>query len=103
MSNNVNKPVARFWSRAAGDEDGLFLGTTLNQKYFKTNTVYEIRETFGVLTIHEVGEGVCAVHKMGDPRNVTNTHISITLEEVMARLGKYLFLSKEEFNSIETY
>lgn len=56
------KTVARILTRLQGEGDGLFLGALFKggSAYFKPNTIYEIRDVLGVLTIVEVGRATGA-------------------------------------------
>lgn len=51
------KTVARIVTRLQGEDDGLFLGALFKggRAFFKPNTVYEVKDVFGTLTIVEVG------------------------------------------------
>ena len=56
------KTVARILTRLQGEGDGLFLGALFKggRDHFKPNTIYEIRDVFGTLTIAEVGRATGA-------------------------------------------
>jgi hypothetical protein len=56
------KTVARIVTRMQGNDDGLFLGALFKggRDYFKPNTIYEIKDILGALTIVEVGRATGA-------------------------------------------
>ncbi len=85
------KTVARFITRMQGKDDGLFIGSLFKggEEFFEPNTVYEIREILGTLTIKKVGMGCgagpnnCATNKLHDRGTIFswNSDISHAMEE----------------------
>jgi hypothetical protein len=96
-------PVARFVTRMQGTDDGLFIGAMFNgaDKYFKPNTVYEIKEVLGTLTIIEVGQGCgagpdnCVTRVMSEGK--TPFHWAEDIGNIIACQGKTLFLTLREY------
>jgi hypothetical protein len=94
--------VARFVTRLQGKNDGLFIGVTMKPGTFKPNTVYEIKNTLGTLTIVEVGMATGA-----GPDNCASTRISYEtpfhwsepIGDIIGTRGKSMFLTMQELNS----
>lgn len=97
--------VARFVTRLQGEGDGLFIGSLLKsgQGVLKPNTVYEIRDVMGVLTIVEVGQGVgagsdnCVSNMMSEGK--TPFHWACEIGHIIGCYGKIMFLTYEEYQS----
>jgi len=99
------KTVARFVTRMQGEDDGLFIGAVFHagKDSFKPNTVYEIRDVFGALTIVEVGQGVgagsdnCISDMMSEGMNPF--HWAQDIGNIIACHGKAMFLTMKEYIS----
>ena len=95
--------VARFVTRLQGKGDGLFVGTLLKsgQGVFKPNTVYEIHDVMGVLTIVEIGQGVgagqdnCVSNMMSEGK--TPFHWGSDIGHTLNCFSKIMFLTYEEY------
>ncbi len=95
--------VARFVTRLQGEGDGLFIGSLLasSKGFLKPNTVYEIRDVFGTLTIVEVGQGVgagpdnCVSNMMNEGK--TPFHWGSDIGHTIECFGKIMFLTYEEY------
>lgn len=95
--------VARFVTRMQGEGDGMFIGTLMQsgRAAFKPNTVYEIRDVMGVLTIVEVGQGVgagsdnCVSNMMSEGK--TPFHWCCEIGYIIDCYGKIMFLTYEEY------
>ena len=97
------KTVARFVTRLQGDGDGLFIGALMSQGVFKPNTVYEIKEILGELTIQEVGMACGAgpdncVSSLGDGK--TMFHWGCEIGHIIAMHGRHMFLTIEEYKAL---
>ena len=103
------KTVARFATRLQEDSDGLFLGALFRggREHFKPNTIYEIQDILGVLTIVEkgmaCGAGVdnCASKKPYD--NGTTFSWLSNIESVLDNGNKFLLTLEENNNLVEKY
>lgn len=106
--------VARFVTRLQGEGDGLFIGSLLKsgQGVLKPNTVYEIRDVMGALTIVEIGQGIgagsdnCVSNMMAEGK--TPFHWGSDIGHTLVCFGKIMFLTYEEYQehckrSWETY
>jgi len=97
------KPVARFVTRLQGEGDGLFVGSLFASAkgVLKPNTVYEIRDVMGTLTIVEVGQGVgagqdnCVSNMMSEGK--TPFHWGSDIGHTLDCFGKIMFLTYEEY------
>ena len=97
------KTVARFVTRLQGEGDGMFIGAVFHagKDSFKPNTVYEIREVLGALTIVEVGQGIgagpdnCSNQVMSDGKNPF--HWAEDIGHIIACQGRLLFLTMQEY------
>lgn len=100
--NQVITPIARFTTRLQGEGDGLFVGAVFRQgkDIFKPNTVYEIVDVMGDLTIREVGmasgagEDNCVSNSMHEHK--TFFHWAEDIGNIIAHNGKELFLTLKE-------
>ena len=98
------KTVARFVTRLQGDGDGLFIGALMSQGVFKPNTVYEIKEILGELTIQEVGMACgagpdnCVSSSLGDGK--TMFHWGCEIGHIIAMHGRHMFLTIEEYKAL---
>lgn len=94
--------LARLITRLQDDNDGLFIGSLLKggKDYFKPNTVYEIRDIMGTLTIVEVGQGSgagprnCASPKLHE--NGTTFSWNMKVGNIVEDEQKHLFLTLDE-------
>jgi hypothetical protein len=99
------KNVARFITRFQGEGDGLFIGTLMKgaEGVFKPNTVYEIQEVFGELTISEVGQGIgagpdnCVSNAMSEGKNPF--HWATPIGTVIEEHGSFIFLTHKEYSA----
>ena len=100
----MDRPVARLVTRMQGEDDGLMIGVTLRQQgYFKPNTVYEIVEVLGVLTLREVGKA-CGFEKGDDP---AQRHLAFKkyfpwaeeIQNLLAVRGSRLFMTRAEYDA----
>lgn len=95
--------AARFVTRMQGEGDGLFVGTLFKsaQGVLKPNTVYEIRDVMGTLTVVEIGQGVgagqdnCVSNMMSEGK--TPFHWGSDIGHTLARHGGIMFLTYEEY------
>ena len=95
--------VARFVTRMQGEGDGLFIGSLFKsgKGALKPNTVYEIRDIMGTLTIVEIGQGVgagsdnCVSDMMSEGK--TPFHWGVSIENILGSHGKTMFLTYEEY------
>lgn len=96
------KTVARIVTRLQGEGDGLFLGALFKggDDYFKPNTIYEIKDVLGTLTIVEVGRATgagpnnCSSTKLGHKK--TQFSWCSDIGHVMF-YGASIFLTEEEY------
>lgn len=96
------KIVARFITRLQGEDDGLFIGSLFKngKDLFKPNTVYEIRDVLGTLTIVEVGQGVGAGSDNCVSTKITHQtpfHWAQHIGEILDYHGKVMFLTMKEY------
>lgn len=99
------KTVARILTRLQGEgdgnEDGLFIGVLFKGglDYFKPNTIYEIKETLGALTVVEVGRATGAGPNNCSSRNLDYSkvqfHWSSDIGHVIGH-GAGIFLTEKE-------
>ena len=98
------KTVARFVTRLQGEGDGLFIGALMSQGVFKPNTVYEIKEILGELTIQEVGMACgagpdnCVSSSLGDGK--TMFHWACEIGHIIAMHGRHMFLTLKEYAAV---
>jgi hypothetical protein len=95
------KALGRFVFRGCNDSDGLLIGVSFrNHEFFKRNTVYEIRDVFGEVSIHAVGESI--IRHIGE--EVTNTNSMLTwgssVNQLLDETGRELVLTREEYKQI---
>lgn len=96
------KTVARIVTRMQGEGDGLFLGALFKggADYFKPNTIYEIKEVLGALTIVEVGRATGAGPNNCSSMNLDYSKVQFSwcsdISHVMC-LGGSQFLTEEEY------
>jgi hypothetical protein len=97
----MNKSVARFITRMQGEGDGLFIGSVFQggKELFKPNTVYEIRDVLGTLTIVEVGEGQGTNSGSGEVYNSPGVlfHWGQEIGNILDSWHKYIFLTRDEY------
>lgn len=91
------KTVARLVTRLQGEGDGLILGAAFTgQAFFEPNTVYEVIESLGALTIHKVGQSsVAGIGETVNDSPILQTWAS-DAGDVLSIAGKALFLTREE-------
>ena len=100
------KTAARFVTRLQGDGDGLFIGALMSQGVFKPNTVYEIKEVLGELTIQEVGMACgagpdnCVSSSLGDGK--TMFHWGCEIGHIIAMHGSHMFLTLKEYADLRS-
>ena len=86
--------IGRVVTRLQGDEDGLIIGCSLDNKSFKPNYVYSIEKCLvtGEITLKPVGESVIGGGKSG---------LSWAFEQqlLLRRLGNNFFLTEDEYLS----
>jgi hypothetical protein len=95
------KPILRFVTRLADEGDGLIVGSVLKcgRDHFKPNTIYELIDICGTVTLREVGESLIGVHNHKEsPFKVT---WSSEIEYILACMGKYLLICKEEYEELQ--
>ena len=96
------KTVARIATRLQGEDDGLFLGALFKggRAYFKPNTIYEIKDILGTLTIVEVGRATGAGPNNCSSMNLDYSKVQFSwcsdISHVMC-LGGRQFLTEEEY------
>ena len=97
------KTVARFVTRLQGEGDGLFIGVLMSQGVFKPNTVYEIKEILGELTIREVGMACgagsdnCVSNNLSDGKAMF--HWACEIGHIIAMHGRHMFLTLKEYEA----
>lgn len=93
------RPVGRFIHRGCDENDGLLIGAAFKGNTFKPNTVYEIVDVLGELTIREVG--LSFIRNMNEPRHgrVGETWGS-SIEQIMNEHGPALILTRDEYAQI---
>lgn len=95
---------ARLIFRGDGPNDGLLIGVTLKgQTMFEPNTVYELSEILGEISIKKLGRSVIGTMEEGKdnwpiPRINAAQDIGTLLSE---NEGGYLWLSREEYELIK--
>lgn len=99
--------VARIVTRLQGEGDGLFVGALFKngRKHFKPNTIYEIRDIMGVLTIVEVGRATgagpdnCISTKLHDKGTQFSwcSNIGSVIDH-----GESIFLTSDEYSEMQT-
>ena len=98
------KAVARFVTRLQGEGDGLFIGALMSQGVFKPNTVYEIREILGELSIREVGMACGAGPNNCVSNNVVDGkamfHWACEIGHIIAMHGRHMFLTLKEYADV---
>lgn len=104
------KTVARFVTRMQGNNDGLFIGTSLlGQEDLEPNTVYEIRNVLGVLTIHKVGQSCGIDYNASEQVEVkSKSHLWFgrlfswlyPIGDILEARQQSLFLTRDEFDDI---
>jgi len=96
------KTVARILTRLQGDGDGLFVGVLMGGEldYFKPNTIYEIKDVLGALTIVEAGRATGAGPNNCSSKNLdyskTQFHWGSEIGHVIDH-GKEIFLTEKEY------
>jgi hypothetical protein len=98
------KTIARLLTRFQGEGDGLFIGALFKagEGVLKPNTIYEIKDIMGVLTIVEAGRATGAGHencsgtKCND--NGIQFHWSTSIANVIDH-GASIFLTEEEYKN----
>lgn len=100
------KTVARIVTRFQGEGDGLFLGALMRggRDHLKPNTIYEIRDVMGVLTIVEAGRATgacsgedsnCSSETMQDPR--CQFSWAMDIGNILSQYNKTMFLTETEY------
>lgn len=96
------KVAARFITRMQGEGDGLFIGSVFNSSkhLFKPNTIYELVECLGVISLREVGQGTGAgvdncVSTNYDHPDVNFSWMS-SVDHALEDGGKKMFLTHKE-------
>lgn len=88
------KPIARLVFRGSDKKDGLILGVSLKgHKFFKPNTVYELREVLGEITIKEVGKSWLGANGRKEWAR--------TIGDIVEIHGRKTYLTREEYQSIK--
>ena len=94
-------PFARFVTRPIGDgASDLILGAFLRngQKALKPNTIYQMGEFLGEITVTEVGPSLVSEGAVADsPIRVTWCQ---SYEYVAVQAGQYLLISQKEYEMI---
>lgn len=98
MSDSM-KTIARFITRPNSPKKDaqvdLIVGACFSsQTDLKPGKVYEIREIMGELQIVEVGDSVVSFKKKD---NITGCNWYWSIHDIMAHLGKYLWLTRKEY------
>jgi hypothetical protein len=93
------KPVGRFIHRGCDEKDGLLLGAAFIGNPFKPNTVYEIVDVLGELTVREVGQSF--IRGTDEPRHgLVGETWGSSVEQLMTEHGPALILTREEYAQI---
>lgn len=95
------KIIGRLVFRGCNDGDGLLIGASLrNHDFFKQNTVYEIRDVFGEISIHAIGESI--VRHIGEEATNTNSNYTwgSSVDQLLVEMGPELILTREEYKGI---
>lgn len=95
------KTIGRIVFRGCDETDGLLIGATFRSNdFFKRNTVYEIRDVFGEISIHEIGESI--VRHVGEPgtNSTANYTWGSTVGQLLDEMGPELVLTREEYKGI---
>lgn len=98
--------IARFVTRFQGAGDGLFIGALFKagEGKLKPNTIYEIRDVLGTLTIVEVGQATgagsdnCVSDKMSEGK--APFHWAQDIGNIIACHGKHMFLTMKEYTEL---
>jgi hypothetical protein len=96
------KTVARILTRLQGDTDGLFVGSLFKggRDYFKPNTIYEIVDILGVLTIKEVGRATGAGQDNCSSSKLDYSKVQFTWNTNIGHVfdcGSSMFLTEKEW------
>lgn len=105
LTIGINKMtmIARFIYRGSGENDGLFIGSSVKgQKFFEPNSVYEIFELLGETMIRKVGTSII--------RNTAETHDTELdlphmswgwmINDIISSAGPELWLTRDEYESV---
>lgn len=93
--------LGRFVFRGCDDSDGLIIGAAFRRHaFFERNTVYEIREVLGELSIHAIGESI--VRHVGEPGTNSNSNYTwgSTVGQLLDEMGQELILTREEYKTV---
>lgn len=95
------RTVARILTRFQGEGDGLFIGVLFKGglDYFKPNTIYEIKEILGALTIVEVGRATGAGPNNCSSRNLDYSKVQFSWSSEIGHVidhGAGIFLTEKE-------
>jgi hypothetical protein len=86
------KPIARLVFRGSGPNDGIIIGCSIKgHKFFKPNTVYELKEVMGEVIIEEVGKSWLGADKR-------RKEWGRTFGDIVAIHQNYTWLTKEEYD-----
>jgi len=93
------KAVGRFIHRGCDANDGLLIGAAFHGNPFKPNTVYEVVDVLGQLTVREIGQS--AILNMNEPRKsaLASTWGS-SIDELLVHRGATLVLTREEYAQV---
>jgi hypothetical protein len=99
------KTIARFITRLQGEGDGLFIGSLFHsgKDFLKPNTVYEIVDVLGQLTIKEVGQGTGAGHDNCVSRNLGHKDVQFSWASDIRHvldIGKSFLLTVDEYREL---
>lgn len=93
------KTVGRFIHRGCDEKDGLLIGAAFRGNSFKPNTVYEIIDVLGQLTIREVGQSF--IRGANEPQHGrTGETWGSSIEQLMTEHGPALVLTREEYAQV---
>jgi hypothetical protein len=93
------KTVGRFIHRGCDENDGLLIGAAFRGNSFKPNTVYEIVDVLGELTVREVGQSF--ILGANEPRHGrTGETWGSSVDQLMCEHGPALILTREEHAQI---
>lgn len=96
------KTVARFVTRLQGEGDGLFVGSLTQQGVgtLDPNSVYEIRDVLGQLTLVKIGEATGSNEGVIGPKRERADGIAFhwahDISDILASRGALLFLARDE-------
>lgn len=95
------KTIGRFIFRGHDENDGLILGASFkSHDFFKANTVYEIVDVFGDVTIREIGEAILTRAGEKPSESPCAQTWGSTVDQLLNELGPDLILTRKEYAQI---